>query len=121
MMDPVFDFYPGEELENDDVDAEEVELGGNSNPLISTNADVVDIQDDTVVEIEENRLKRQLPKKEPKPKKERYRSPTWDHFNEIKEGGVTKWAEYNASSNDTAIKFLKRKTKDWKRTILDHD
>ncbi|KAI8536124.1 hypothetical protein RHMOL_Rhmol10G0232000 [Rhododendron molle] len=92
-MDPVFDFYPGGELENDEVDEVEVELGGNSNPLVSTNADVVDVQDDTVVEIEKNRLKRKLPPKVPKPKKERYRSPAWDHFNEIKEGGVIKWAE----------------------------
>ena len=27
----------------------------------------------------------------------------------------------NASSNDTAIKYLKRKTKDWKTTILDNE
>ncbi|KAI8554479.1 hypothetical protein RHMOL_Rhmol05G0102500 [Rhododendron molle] len=123
-MDPVFDFYPGGDLEDDavhEVDEVEVELGGNSNPLVSTNADVVDVQDDTVVEVEENRLKRKRPPQVPKPKKERYRSAAWDHFNEIKEGGVTKLGEYNASSNDTAIRFLKRETKDWKRTILDHD
>ncbi|KAI8560975.1 hypothetical protein RHMOL_Rhmol04G0298500 [Rhododendron molle] len=89
-MDPVFDFHPGGELEDDEVDAEKVELGGNSNPLVYTNADV---QDDTVVKVEENRLKRKLPSNAPKPKKERYRSPAWDHFNEIKEGGVTKWVE----------------------------
>ncbi|KAF7134784.1 hypothetical protein RHSIM_Rhsim08G0083100 [Rhododendron simsii] len=209
-MDPIFDFYLGGELEDDEVDAKEVELGGNANPPVSTNADIVDVQDDTVVEVGEKRLKTKLPPQVPQPKKERYRSPTWDHFNEIKVGGVTKWAEYkyckkqyraeskkhgvsnlkahipvcplypnrdqhgqqnlsfkptdggdvdvvthifsfddckralaemviidelpfrfvegigfrkfyNASSNDTAIKFLKRKTKDWKQTILDHD
>ncbi|KAG5549420.1 hypothetical protein RHGRI_014684 [Rhododendron griersonianum] len=97
VMDPVFDFFPGGELEDDavhEVDEVEVELEGNSNPLVSTNADFVDIQDDTVVEVEENRLKRKLPPQVPKPKKERYRSPAWDHFNEIKEEGVTKWAEF---------------------------
>ncbi|KAI8560296.1 hypothetical protein RHMOL_Rhmol04G0244300 [Rhododendron molle] len=123
VMDPVFDFYLGGDLKDDavhEVDEVEVELGGNSNPLVSTNADVVDVQDDTVVEVDKNRLKRKLPPV-PKPKKEIYRSPAWDHFNEIKEGGVTKLSEYNASSNDTAIRFLKRKTKDWKWTILDHD
>ncbi|KAF7148660.1 hypothetical protein RHSIM_Rhsim03G0100100 [Rhododendron simsii] len=236
-MEPIFDFYPGGELEDDEVDAEEVELGGNSNPPVSTNADIVDVQDDTVVEVGEKRLKGKLPPQAPQHKKERYRSPAWDHFNEIKVGRVTKWAECkyckkqykaeskkhgvsnlkshipvcplypnrdqhgqqnlsfkptdgggvdvvthvfsfddckralaeiviidelpfrfvegigfrkfckgetigkkiksllldwnidgiftltgdNASSNDTAIKFLKRKTKDWKRTILDHD
>ncbi|KAI8564477.1 hypothetical protein RHMOL_Rhmol03G0184800 [Rhododendron molle] len=100
VMDPVFDFYPGGDLEDDavhEVDEVEVELGGNSNPLVSTNADVVDVQDDTVVEIEENRLKRKLPLV-PKPKKERYRSPAWDHFNEIKEGGVTKLGEFRVQA-----------------------
>ncbi|KAF7145906.1 hypothetical protein RHSIM_Rhsim04G0141100 [Rhododendron simsii] len=113
-MDPVFGFYPAGELEDDKVDAEEVELGGNSNPLVSTNANVVDVQDDIVVEVKENRLKRKLPPKEPKPKKERYRSPTWDHFNEIKEGGVTKLAEckyykkqYKAESKKHGFSNLK--------------
>ncbi|KAF7139508.1 hypothetical protein RHSIM_Rhsim07G0239000 [Rhododendron simsii] len=113
-MDPVFDFFPGGELEDDEVDVEEVEVGGNSNSLVSTNADVVDIQDDTVVEVGENSLKRKLPPKEPKPKKERYRSPAWDHFNEIKEGGVTKWAEckyckkqYRAESKKHGVSNLK--------------
>ncbi|KAF7130352.1 hypothetical protein RHSIM_Rhsim10G0102100 [Rhododendron simsii] len=115
-MDPVFDFFPGGELEDEDdeVDAEEVKLGGNSNPLVSTNADIVDVQDDTVVEVGENRLKRKLPPQAPKPKKERYRSPAWDHFNEIKEGGVTKWAEckyckkqYRAESKKHGVSNLK--------------
>ncbi|KAF7129754.1 hypothetical protein RHSIM_Rhsim10G0119100 [Rhododendron simsii] len=99
-MDPNnFDFMLGRELEDDVVDVEEVELGGNSNLLVSTNADVIDVQDDTVVEVGQNtknRLKRKVPPRAPKPKKEprkRYRSPFWDHFNEIKEGTVTKWAE----------------------------
>ncbi|KAG5553162.1 hypothetical protein RHGRI_011134 [Rhododendron griersonianum] len=116
-MDPDFDFFPSGELEDDavdEVDEVEVELGGNSNPLVSTNADFVDIQDDTVVEVEENRLKRKLPPQVPKPKKERYRSPAWDHFNEIKEGGVTKWAEckyckkqYKAESKKHGVSNLK--------------
>ncbi|KAE9456767.1 hypothetical protein C3L33_11331, partial [Rhododendron williamsianum] len=46
------------------VYVEDVELGGNSNPPVSTNADVIDVQDDTVVEVgqnTENRLKRKVP------------------------------------------------------------
>ncbi|KAG5548953.1 hypothetical protein RHGRI_014356 [Rhododendron griersonianum] len=55
-----FDFTLGGELEDDVVDVEEVELGGNSNPLVSRNANVIDVQDDTVVEVGQNRLKRKI-------------------------------------------------------------
>ncbi|KAF7142682.1 hypothetical protein RHSIM_Rhsim05G0198700 [Rhododendron simsii] len=85
-----FDFTLGGELEDDVVDVEEVELGGNSNPPVSTNADVIDVQD-AVVEVGQNtknRLKRKVPPRAPKPKNEpekRYRSPYWDHLNDIKE------------------------------------
>ncbi|KAF7150091.1 hypothetical protein RHSIM_Rhsim02G0147200 [Rhododendron simsii] len=115
-----FDFTLCGELEDDVVDVEEVELGGNSNPPVSTNADVIDVQDDTIVEVgqnTENRLKRKVPPREPKPKKEpgkRYRSPYWDHFNEIKENEVTKWAEckycnkrYAAESKKHGVSNLK--------------
>ncbi|KAG5528853.1 hypothetical protein RHGRI_029494 [Rhododendron griersonianum] len=53
-----FDFTLGGELEDDVVDVEEVELGGNSNPPVSTNADVIDVQDDTVVEVGQNTEKK---------------------------------------------------------------
>ncbi|KAI8555481.1 hypothetical protein RHMOL_Rhmol05G0176000 [Rhododendron molle] len=53
-----FDFTLGGKLEDDVVDVEEVELGGNSNPLVSKNADVIDVQDDTIVEVGQNRLKK---------------------------------------------------------------
>ncbi|KAG5565732.1 hypothetical protein RHGRI_001598 [Rhododendron griersonianum] len=102
MDSSIFDFSLCGEPTDDVVDVqdvEDVELGGNSNPPVSTNADVIDVQDDTIVEVgqnTENRLKRKVPPRVPKPKKEpgkRYRSPFWDHFNEIKENQVTKWAE----------------------------
>ncbi|KAF7143862.1 hypothetical protein RHSIM_Rhsim05G0198600 [Rhododendron simsii] len=85
-----FDFTLGGELEDDVVDVEEVELGGNFNPPVSTNADVIDVQD-AVVEVGQNtknRLKRKVPPRAPKPKNEpekSYRSPYWDHLNDIKE------------------------------------
>ncbi|KAG5561269.1 hypothetical protein RHGRI_004337 [Rhododendron griersonianum] len=91
MDSSIFDFSLCGEPTDDVVDVEDVELRGNSNPHVSTNADVIDVQDDTVVEVgqnTENRLKRKVPPQVPKPKKEpgkRYRSPFWDHFNEIKE------------------------------------
>ncbi|KAI8559435.1 hypothetical protein RHMOL_Rhmol04G0173600 [Rhododendron molle] len=101
-------------------DVVDVELEGNSNPPVSTNADVIDVQDDTIVEVGQstgNRLKRKVPPLAPKPKKEagkRYRSPYWDHFNDIKEGGVTKWAEckycnkrYAAESKKHGVSNLK--------------
>ncbi|XP_058189242.1 zinc finger BED domain-containing protein RICESLEEPER 2-like [Rhododendron vialii] len=118
VMDPDnFDFTLDRELEDDVVDVEEVELGGNSNPLVSTNANVIDIQDDTVAEVGQNRLKRKVPPQVRKLKKEpgkRYRSPAWDHFNDIKEGGETKWAEckycqkrYAAESKKHGVSNLK--------------
>ncbi|KAG5550372.1 hypothetical protein RHGRI_015359 [Rhododendron griersonianum] len=46
-VEPVFDFHPGGDLE-DDVDIEELELQGNPNPAVTTLADVVNVEDDTV-------------------------------------------------------------------------
>ncbi|KAF7142621.1 hypothetical protein RHSIM_Rhsim05G0072700 [Rhododendron simsii] len=46
-QEPVFDFHPGGELEDDVVDIEELELEGNPNPAVTTLADVVNVEDDT--------------------------------------------------------------------------
>ncbi|KAF7113208.1 hypothetical protein RHSIM_RhsimUnG0150000 [Rhododendron simsii] len=95
---PVFDFHPGGELEDDVVDIEELELQGNPNPVVTTLANVVNIEDDTVDKVNQGRRKtkkRKLPpqtRQGPNPKKDRYRSPAWDHFEQIKEGGET-WGE----------------------------
>ncbi|KAF7125028.1 hypothetical protein RHSIM_Rhsim12G0047200 [Rhododendron simsii] len=55
---PVFDFHPGGELEDDVVDIEELELEGNPNPAVTTLADVVNVEDDTVDKV--NQCKRAL-------------------------------------------------------------
>ncbi|KAI8535569.1 hypothetical protein RHMOL_Rhmol10G0184600 [Rhododendron molle] len=62
-MEPVFDFHPGGELEDDVVDSEELQLEaeGNLNPAVTTLADVVNVEDDTVVKVSQARGK---PRKE---------------------------------------------------------
>ncbi|KAI8526102.1 hypothetical protein RHMOL_Rhmol13G0282800 [Rhododendron molle] len=69
-MEPVFDFHPGGDLE-DDVDIEELQLEaeGNPNPAVTTVADVVNVEDDTVVKVSQVRgktKKRKRPPKSPK-------------------------------------------------------
>lgn len=99
-VEPVFDFHPGGDLEDDVVDIEELELQGNPNPDLTTLADVVNVEDDTVDkvnQVREKTNKRKLPPqtpKGPKPRKDRYRSPAWDHFEKIIEGDET-WGECN--------------------------
>ncbi|KAI8548268.1 hypothetical protein RHMOL_Rhmol07G0260600 [Rhododendron molle] len=53
VMEPVFDFQPSGELEDDVVDIEELQLEaeGNPNPAVTTLADVVNVEDDTVVKV----------------------------------------------------------------------
>ncbi|KAF7143020.1 hypothetical protein RHSIM_Rhsim05G0158300 [Rhododendron simsii] len=93
---PVFDFHPGGELEDDVVDIEELEFEGNPNPAVTTLTDVVNVEDDAVDKVnqvrEKKTKKRKLPPQTPKgpnPKKDRYRSPAWDHFEKIIEGEDT--------------------------------
>ncbi|KAE9446134.1 hypothetical protein C3L33_22092, partial [Rhododendron williamsianum] len=102
-MEPVFDFYPGGELEDDVVDIEELQLEaeGNPNPVVTTLADVVNVEDDTVVKVSQVRGKTKKRKRPPKPlkgsipmPKGRLRSPAWDHFEKIIEGDET-WGECN--------------------------
>ncbi|KAI8543964.1 hypothetical protein RHMOL_Rhmol08G0258200 [Rhododendron molle] len=97
-VEPVFDFHPGGDLEDDVVDIEELKLQGNPNLAVTTLADVVNVEDDTVDKVNQVRgktKKRKLPPKTPKgPKPQKNRSPAWDHFEKIKEGDET-WGVCN--------------------------
>ncbi|KAI8552716.1 hypothetical protein RHMOL_Rhmol06G0288400 [Rhododendron molle] len=97
-VEPVFYFHPGGDLEDDVIYIEELELQGNPNPDVTTLADVVNVEDDTVDKVNQVRekiKKRKLPPKTPKgPKPQKYRSPAWDRFEKIKEGDET-WEKFN--------------------------
>ncbi|KAF7149532.1 hypothetical protein RHSIM_Rhsim02G0095800 [Rhododendron simsii] len=135
---PVFDFHPGGELEDDVVDIEELELQGNPNPAVTTLAvaDVVNVEDDTVEKV--NQCKRALAEMviiDELP----FRFVEGIGFRRFYHKGATigkkieslllEWnvdgiftmTVDNASSNGTAIEYLKRKTMDWKRTVLGHE
>ncbi|KAF7124855.1 hypothetical protein RHSIM_Rhsim12G0091200 [Rhododendron simsii] len=62
---PIFDFHPGGELEDDVVDIEELELQGNPNPTVTTLADVVNVEDDTVQKVNQVREKKTKKRKFP--------------------------------------------------------
>ncbi|GFZ05595.1 hypothetical protein Acr_17g0011670 [Actinidia rufa] len=74
-------------------------LEGTSNPVVTSilgcdDANFVSIEDDMVEEAPNptQKQKRKLPPKEHKPKREKYISPCWDHFNKLDKDGV-RWAE----------------------------
>ncbi|GFY91147.1 hypothetical protein Acr_07g0013430 [Actinidia rufa] len=95
-------------------------LEGTSNPVVMSilgcdDANFVNIEDDMVEEVPNptQKQKRKLPPKEHKPKKEKYTSPCWDHFNKLDKDGV-RWAEckycqkqYAADSKKHGISNLK--------------